>query len=259
VSEEFVERDMKGATFRRVHLGGATFNRVSFEDARMQDVTLKGAVIRGAYLEDVEIGGDIISLRVNGVDVAPLIEAELDRLHPERPKMRPTDADGYREAWSILEQLWEETVARARALDPELLHERVNGEWSFIETLRHLAFATDAWISRALHGDPSPWHPLDLPWDEMPDTEGIPRDRDARPTLHEVLAVRAERQATVRQALAGLTDERLAESTDPPPEGGWPPAQSFPVKEVLDVVVNEEWWHRQFAERDLAVLEAKSS
>ena len=28
-----------------------------------------------------------------------------------------------------------------------------------------------------------------------------------------------------------------------------------PVREVLGVVLNEEWWHRQFAERDLAVLD----
>jgi hypothetical protein len=28
------------------------------------------------------------------------------------------------------------------------------------------------------------------------------------------------------------------------------------VREVLDVVLNEEWWHRQFAERDLDALTA---
>jgi hypothetical protein len=60
-----------------------------------------------------------------------------------------------------------ETVTRARRLDPELLHESVDGEWSFIETLRHLVFATDSWIRRAIMGDPSPWDPLDLPWDEI--------------------------------------------------------------------------------------------
>jgi hypothetical protein len=26
--------------------------------------------------------------------------------------------------------------------------------WSFIETLRHLVFATDSWIRRAMLGDP---------------------------------------------------------------------------------------------------------
>jgi len=45
---------------------------------------------------------------------------------------------------------------------PELLHERVDDEWSFVETLRHLVFATDAWVRRAILGQPSPWDPLDL-------------------------------------------------------------------------------------------------
>lgn len=54
---------------------------------------------------------------------------------------------------------------RARCLSPGRLHESAGGEWSFIGTLRHLVFATDAWIRRAILGDPSPWHPRDLPWD----------------------------------------------------------------------------------------------
>ena len=94
--------------------------------------------------------------------------------------MRPTDPAGFREAWDVVERLWGETVERARRLDPELLHESVDGEWSFIETLRHLVFATDSWIRRAILGDPSPWDPLDLPWDEMADTPGrAPRPRRA--------------------------------------------------------------------------------
>ena len=126
-------------------------------------------MIRGAALVDVDISGEIKNLRVNGVDVVPLVEAELNRRYPDRVKMRPVDADGFREAWDILERLWPQTVERARGMAPELLHERVEGEWSFIETLRHLVFATDAWVKRALLGEPSPWDPLDLPHDEMPD------------------------------------------------------------------------------------------
>jgi DinB superfamily len=87
---------------------------------------------------------------------------ELDACDPLRSKMRPTDAEGFREAWTIVVQLWEDTVERARTLPPVLLHESVNGEWSFIETLRHLLFATDSWIGRVLLGDPNPWHALDL-------------------------------------------------------------------------------------------------
>jgi hypothetical protein len=170
----------------------------------------------------MDIGGQIENFRINGVDVAPLVEAELDRRYPGRAKMRPSDAAGYREAWDILEPLWRQTVARARDLDRELLHQRVDGEWSFIETLRHLVFVTDAWVNRAILGQPSPWDPLDLPHDEMPDEPSIPRDRDARPSLDEVLPLRADRTATVRTVLAGLTDEQLAATTRPVTGPGYP-------------------------------------
>jgi DinB superfamily len=111
---------------------------------------------------DVDISGQIDNVRINGVDIAPLVEAELDRRYPDRATMRPDDATGYREAWDVLERLWQQTVARARRMDPQLLHRRVNGEWSFIETLRHLVFATDFLVNRAILGQPSPWDPLDL-------------------------------------------------------------------------------------------------
>jgi hypothetical protein len=129
--------------------------------------------------------------------------------------MRPTDPAGFREAWDILERLWDETLAHARRLPPELLQEPVSDEWSFIETLRHLVFATDCWMRRAILGDPSPWDPLDLPWDEMEDTPGTPRDRDVRPSLDVVLELRRDRMSTVRGYLEGLTDESLAGDTEP--------------------------------------------
>ena len=144
-------------------------------------------------------------------------------------------------------------------MPPELLHERVDPEWSFIETLRHLLFATDAWVNRAILGQPSPWHPLDLPHDEMPAEPSIPRDRDARPPLDEVLALRADRMATVRQVLAGLTDEKLAGMTEPVTEPGYPEPESFPVRRCLQAILSEEWEHRLYAERDFDMLQSRSS
>jgi hypothetical protein len=172
--------------------------------------------------------------------------------------MRPADPAGFGEAWDILERLWGETVERARRLQPELLHESVDGEWSFTETLRHLVFATDSWIRRAILGDPSPWDPLDLPWDEMPDTPGVPRDRDARPSLDAVLELRRDRMATVRQVIASLTAIALDGRTEPVDGPGWPKSRSYPVRECLLCILNEEWEHRLYAERDLAALEARS-
>jgi hypothetical protein len=251
---DFVNEDLSGALFQHVRLTGTHFRDCDFAGAQFRGVEMNGVVIRGAELVDVDIYGEIGKLTVNGVDVGPLVAAELDRRYPDRPKMRPVDAAGFRVAWDVVERLWAGTVERARGLDPDLLHESVRGEWSFIETLRHLVFATDAWIRRGILGDPSPWDPLDLPWDEMPDTPGVPRDRAARPSLDEVLALRRDRMSTVREVVAGLTDETLDRQTEPVPGPGWPPPRRFPVRECILIILNEEWEHRLYAERDLDAL-----
>jgi hypothetical protein len=244
---DFNQQDLSGSRFRVVDLSGSRFG----------DVNLSDVLIRGGWADRLELDGDFSELIVNGVDVAPYVAAEMDRLDPERVLMRPTDADGFRAAWPIIEQRWAETVARARRLPPELLHERVEEEWSFIETLRHLVMATDAWVLCALLGDPTPFHPLGLPHAEMDDPTGIvPRDLDARPSLDEVLAVRGERMSTVGSVIAELTDDRLGEMTEPVPGAAYPPTDSYAVRRCLGAILNEEWEHRRFAERDLAILEA---
>jgi hypothetical protein len=240
--------------FSGADLSGSRFERVDLSGAQFRSVNLSGARLRGVELADVKIDGLIQNVVINGVDVGPLITAELDRRDPDRVKMRPTDAAGFRSAWDLVEQLWAGTVARARGYEPAQLHESVDGEWSFIETLRHLVFATDAWVRRVILGDPAPWDPLDLPWDEMPDLPGVPRDREVRPSLDEVLALRRDRMATVRSVIDGLTDASLDAHTTPVVGPGWPPTRSYPVRECLLVVLDEEWHHRLFAERDLALL-----
>ena len=248
--------DLRGKRFEFADLTGAEFRKVYLTNAQFRSVDLTGVVMRDVELANVDITGDLQNVTVNGVDIAPLVEAELDRRQPGRAKMRPTDPAGFGEAWDTIEQLWAGTVTRARSLDPDQLHESVDGEWSFIETLRHLAFATDAWVRRCILGDPSPWDPLDLPWDEMPDTPGIPRDRDARPSLATVLELRRDRMATVREFVDALTDESLAADTKPVEGPGWPESRSYPVRDCLLIVLNEEWQHRLYAERDLDALTA---
>ena len=170
--------------------------------------------------------------------------------YPDRPKFRPTTPT-VREAWDLNERSWAATVERARMLDPEQLHESVNGEWSFIQTLRHLAFASESWVGRCILGDPHPWHPLSLPWDEMKPRDGVPHNREARPSLQEALTLRHEAMALVRRVVTALTDEQLDEQTAPLVGPGWPDeGETFPVRECLSIVLSEEWQHRLYAERD---------
>lgn len=262
---EFREQDLTGARFERVSLRSAAFTEVHLNDSTMREVDLGGlrvraallydARLRGIEMRDVEIHGELRNVVVNGVDIAPLIEAELDRRDPDRVKMRPEDAEGFREGWATLQRLWDGTIARARTFPEDVLHEGVDGEWSFVQTLRHLNFANAAWVDRMLLGVDSPWHPLDLPWDEAPGWDGvIPWDLDARPSLDEVLAVRRERTAVIDGVLASLTDELLDTEVrrDSP---GYPQGETLPYKECLRVVLNEGWEHRLYAERDLDLLQ----
>ncbi len=58
----------------------------------------------------------------------------------------------------------------------------------------------------------------------------------------------------VRDVITALTPEQLDETvtlTEP----GWPQLEDFPLTQCLFIVVNEEWHHRLYAERDLDALE----
>lgn len=246
--------DRRGERFEKLNLGDASFYRIDFTGTRIRGALLHGVRMSGVELVDVQIDGEVSNVVVNGVDIAPLVEAELNRRMPERAAMRPDTADGFRAAWEILTRLWDGTVERARTLPPELLWEPVGDEWSFIQTLRHLNYAVGCWVDRAILGAESPWHELDLPWDEAPPMTTFTPDRDARPTLDEVLTVRADRDASVRTVLATLTDEQLA-TTVTTIGPAWPELTGFPLKECLLIVLNEQWEHRLYAERDLSQLE----
>jgi uncharacterized damage-inducible protein DinB len=254
---DFLRADLRDSRFERADLSGSEFWASDLTRARFRGADLTGVVMRGVELVDVDVSGEIQNLTINGVAVAPLVEAELDRRYPDRARMRPSDPAGFRAAWDTVERLWAQTVDRARRLDPAQLHESVDGEWSFTETLRHLVFATDAWIRRAILGDPAPWDPLGLPWDERPDALDVPCDRAARPSLDEVLELRRDRMSTVRDLVDGLSEATLAGHTEPVPGPGWPEPRSYPVRDCLLVILNEEWEHRLYAERDLDALAAR--
>src|SRR5262249_8443022 len=196
-----------------------------------------GAGSRGVGPARLVLGGGLGELISNGVAVVPLGRAGLTRRHPEFAMLAPDDADGYRAVWPLLEGPWEQTVARARALPEELLHERVDGEWSFIETLRHMLMVHDAWLRRAVLHDGDPLAPRGLPHDEMPDLEGVPRDRDAHPSLDDVLRPREERLAIAGEFFAGLQDELLAGDTTVTGPG-YPEAGTYAVTRCLNAVLD---------------------
>ena len=130
---DFTDADLRDARFDRADLTGAVFSASDLTGATFRGSEFLRVTMRGVELCDVDITGELLRVTVNGVDIAPLIDAELNRRYPDRVKMRPDDPDGFREAWDILLRLWAQTVDHARSLPPELLHESVDGEWSFTE------------------------------------------------------------------------------------------------------------------------------
>lgn len=119
--KEFVDTD---------ELAGARFTGADLAGARFRNVNLAGVKMVDAVLVDADLSGLIDGLTVNGIEVAPLIAAEMERRYPERRRLFATDPDGLRAAWSEVETFWGETVERARALPEALLHRRVDEEWA---------------------------------------------------------------------------------------------------------------------------------
>src|SRR5947209_6498782 len=236
---------------------GERLDDADFSGARLHSPNLEDTRITDGWLRNADISGYIDGLRVNGVEVAPLVEAELDRRFPERVKLRATDPQGLAEAWAVIEGVWETTVARARTLPEAVLFERVDDDWSFVETLRHLIMATDTWLFRMVRHMSHPFHPWGLAGSFLTDPAALGLEYDASPSLDEVLAVRRERMDAVKETIAAFTPEEL-ERVCVPPEPPTHPDEPHSVLQCLHVILEEEWEHSRYANRDLDILSARA-
>ncbi len=244
-------------TFPGASFTGASFTGADFTGATFRDCDLRRVKITDSWLVDVSLSGLVGNLVVNDVDVTAFVAGELDRRHPERVQLRQMrTADDYRAMWDTVERLWAGTVARARQLPGPALHQRVDDEWSFVETLRHLVFATDRWAGYMILDKPAPYHPLGLPQPGFTpaDAAALGVDLDARPSLTQVLEARGTRMTMVRGILDTLTDDDLDRICPRLPAPGYP-EEARSVGRCLGVVMKEECEHRRYAVRDLAVLE----
>jgi len=231
---------------------GATFVRASFRGA-----VLKSCDVSGVTMRSVDVGGlDIDShdlffgtLIVNGVDVVPFVDAELNRQFPGRELQKAQTPAGLRDGWVAVQAAWATTVA---GTPPELVDAHVEGEWSLAQTLRHLVLATDAWLHGGIMRIEQPLHEIGLIFTgaaEMGFDMSI--FRADTPTFEEILEVRAQRQQLVTDFLASATEEQLAEGRDNPWGGDdWHPT----VGDCVRVILEEEWAHLRYIRRDLALL-----
>jgi DinB superfamily/Pentapeptide repeats (8 copies) len=249
------------ATFSRSDdLRAAQFVGVDLRDARFVGADLSGVVMRGVELQGAEIDSPWLFDRenflfVNGVDVLPLVEAELNRRFPGRADRRAADPDGLRTAWAMLERTWAATLARVAVMPAGTVDVSVGGEWSFAQTLRHLILATDMWLGRAILEIEQPFHPIGQAGPGAED-DGLDMSifTTVTPSYAEVLGVRAGRVAMVRDVLATVTSDGLAATRKNP----WDPEYQETTLSCLHVILEEEWEHHRYAVRDLDVIEVRS-
>ena len=238
--------DGRNAEFR-----GARFLVKDFAGARFTDCDLTGVKIVDAALVDVDISGYVSNVVINGVDVTAYVSDELDTRHPERVQLRSMrDADDFRAMWATIGRLWS-----SDQVPEDSVFERVDEEWSYAETLRHLVFITDCWASRTILDVELPYHRLALPQTayDPADAAMLGIDLGARPSYAEILAARADRMQVVTGILDGLTDDDLGRECPRSPAPGYPEGPR-PVWECLAVLMEEEIEHHRYAMRDLAVL-----
>jgi DinB superfamily len=231
---------------------------------RFEDEDLTGAEFRecdlsrsrmvGVVMQDAEIDGLVTHLVVNGVEVTSYVEAELDRRHPVRLLIRSDEPADLRAGWRQLQADWTTTTERVRSMPENSEHHGVDGEWSMVDTLRHLVFVHDSWFRRCVLGLTEPFTAMGLgPPVVMDQESGL--DPSVQPSLDEVLAVRIRQASEIEAWLAEVTPDRLVRTAPVPDDDRWPPyAKGRTVRQCLGTVLNEEWAHHGFCTRDLDKL-----
>lgn len=234
--EEF-EGDLAGAVFWGADLSGARF----------RDVNLTDATISHAWFVNVGIDALIDRVVINGVDVTEYVN-ERDPWYPLRTMLRPSEPQAMRATWAALDDEWATTIARALALADDALHESVNDEWTFVQTLRHLVFAMDKWFTAPVLG--AGFHPIGLPNSGSADFPWPGLDDQAVPSVAEALAARGDRARRFGEFLDTVSTADVTRSIEVLENG------PHPLQECLYTVFEEEFWHLRYAQRDLAHLEA---
>ena len=239
---------LRGAEFAHADLKGARFVGADLSGVVMRGVDLLGADIESPWLFD-----DDGSLLVNGVDVVPLIDAELDRRFPGRAERRAVDPDGLRPRgprWSGPGRPPSSGSPRCRrapsttrwpASGPS---RRRSGTWCWPRTCGWAGPSS----SSTSPSTPSAWP------DAGAEEDGLDMSVFATgtPSYAEVLEARADRVAMVRDFLAAVTPEELDTARQNP----WAPAYGETTRSCLHVILDEEWEHHRYAVRDLDAIEA---
>ena len=228
------------------NLAGAVFWGADLSGARFRDVNLTDVKISHAWLVNVDIDALVDKVVINGVDVTAYVN-DSDPWYPLRAMLRPTDPEGMRAARAALEDVWAKTITRATALPEEMLHQSVNNEWSFVQTLRHLV---SRWTSGSRRRSSEK---ASTRWGCRTAARSTSRGRASITTSGRLCRELSPCVPIAPTAFAYLESVATTDFTRPIEvlENG-----TNPLQECLYTVFEEEFWHNRYALRDLAQLEA---
>jgi hypothetical protein len=107
----------------------------------------------------------------------------------------------------------------------------VDGEWSFVQTLRHLVFATDKWFTVPIVG--GTFHPIGISNSGSADFGWPGIDTTAAPTFDEAVAAWQDRSRQLRRYIDGVEPAALIATVDVLENG------TTPVLDCIGVVFEE--------------------
>jgi hypothetical protein len=166
---------------------------------------------------------------------------------PPPPVVPVPDVETARQSAAAARRRLDATIARASSFSEDELQQRVNDEWSTVESLRHIVLLIDLWLSRAIRGEPDPFDPMALPPSFMP-PKLFPEssiDPDARPSFAEACEVVRGRISSLEAYVDTLTPAELARPIE---------AHARTVGGALSVLFAEVAAHDGFMNRDLDLL-----
>jgi hypothetical protein len=201
-----------------------------------------GARVSHARLADVIIDAELDRLVINGVDVTAYVN-ERDEWFALRSQLRPTDLDSMRRGWQESLAAWASAIERAQTLSEEQRLASVDGEWSFVETIRHLVFATDKWFTVPILG--GAFHPIGLPNSGSANFGWPGVDAAADPTFEEAVAAWRDRSGQLRDHLDDLEPAALTVDVAVLENG------ASAVQNCISVVFEEHFQHLRYTTRDL--------
>lgn len=163
-----------------------------------------------------------------------------------RSQLHPTEPENMRRGWQAFLTAWSGAIKRARTLPEDQRHASVDGEWSFVKTIRHLVFATDKWFTVPILD--GAFDPIGLPNSGSAGSGWPGIDELADPTFEDAAEVWQDRWGLLRDHLVDIEPADLEVDVVVLENG------ATAVHDCIGVVFEEHFQHLRYATRDLGQL-----